>query len=161
MIEGGLSSLDEYLMLQAFQVAMESDDPKAAQYPDSGVGAVIIKDDFIVSRSANKVVPRMVSKVTLDDPNSPERYYFIEHAERCAIFAALNAGIDLDRATLYCTRFPCVDCARAISLANITRLVVPTGFANETKWKDAQRAALSVLRRSDVTIRYFDPRTKR
>lgn len=158
LIGGSTSDTDEYMMLRAFQVSKDSDDPKAAQYPTSGVGAVIANKRFIISESSNRLVPKIRGQVRLTDPTAPERYYYIEHAERCAIFEAVRSGAPLDGATMYCTRFPCVDCARAISYVGITRLVVPTGFASESKWIDAQRAALSLLRMSNIVIRYFDPR---
>lgn len=158
IVSKGKTAEDAYLMHRAFDISTQSDDPKAAQYPASGVGAVIVLNSEIISESANRLVPKLRGKYVIDDPNSPERYYYIEHAERCAIYDALNRGIQIYGSDMYCTRFPCVDCARAISFAGIQRLVVPTGFASESRWIDAQRAALSLLRMSEITVRYFDPR---
>lgn len=82
-----------------------------------------------------------------------ERYYFIEHAERAAIFEALLRGEDLTGATLYGSRFPCSDCARAIVWAGISRAVFATGYAGEARWLESQRAAVHILRNAGVTVR--------
>jgi dCMP deaminase len=84
-----------------------------------------------------------------------DRYFLIEHAERAAIFKALLAGRDLAGATIYCTRFPCSDCARAVIWAGIKRAVFPAGFAGEDRWLSAQRAALRMLRETGVKVRYL------
>ena len=52
----------------------------------------------------------------------PEKYLYIEHAERNAIYRAAKKGISIHRATMICTWFPCVECARAIIKSGIKRL---------------------------------------
>src|SRR5690242_3026961 len=47
------------------------------------------------------------------------RFIWLEHAERTAIFEAARRGIAIDGATLLSTDFPCTDCARAIVLTGI------------------------------------------
>ena len=82
-----------------------------------------------------------------------DRYYFIEHAERAAIFTAAAAGEPLSGATLYCTRFPCSDCARALVWFGVSRVVLAAGLTGEDKWLESQRAALKILRGSGVKVR--------
>ena len=151
-------------MREALGTRAASDDPKARVVTQSGVGAVIARGTQEIVRSAN-VLPTVlrshygpVGRTVGDE----DRYFLIEHAERAAIFKALLEGSDLRGATIYCTRFPCSDCARAILWAGIKRAVFPTGFAGEDRWKDAQRAALRMLREGGVRVRYLrddDPRT--
>ena len=134
-----------------------SDDPKAKMVASSGVGAVLTRGNQEISRSANILPPR-IADARIGDRNAvadEERYHIIEHAERAAIFRALRNGHDLSDATIYCTRFPCSDCARAIVWAGITRAVFPSGFAGEERWLASQRAALSMLREAGVTVRYL------
>ncbi|MBV9568563.1 MAG: hypothetical protein JO172_10520, partial [Hyphomicrobiales bacterium] len=50
------------------------------------------------------------------------RFVWMEHAERNAIFEAAKLGVATRAATLATTFFPCIDCARAIVQAGITRL---------------------------------------
>jgi len=74
------------------------------------VGAVMIRDGVVVSRAHNETVAR-------NDPTA--------HAELLAIQQALTAlGTDrLDDCTLYVTLEPCAQCAGAIVLAKLGRLV--------------------------------------
>jgi deoxycytidylate deaminase len=85
------------------------------------------------------------------------RYHLIEHAERSAIFVAVNASENLSGATIDCTRSPCSDCVRAIVWAGIKRPLFAGGFGGEQRWLEYQRAALNILRDSGVTIRYLSP----
>ncbi len=144
-------------MAQAMAERAHTDDPKAEQVPQSGVGAVIANTGGLIAKSANVLPPRMKATMQARGENIPfaDRYFVIEHAERAALFEAYRSGKDLTDATLYCTRFPCSDCARAIAWSPIKRVVFPTGFAGEQHWLEAQRAALRILRDSGVTIRYL------
>lgn len=146
---------DSSYMELAKKIAIsESDDPKVKVDARSGVGAVIVDKNGEVLASANKIPERVKSQIRVEDPNSPHRYHFIEHAERSAIYAATDAGLILRGATMYCTRFPCSDCARAIVAVGIDRLVVAGGFDDDGKWIDAQRAARALLLAANVRIRY-------
>lgn len=148
---------DQHYLAMAFSVRAQSDDPKAKHIVQSGVGAVIATKADLLSSSAN-VLPPNVKKTYLSsgkEVSESERYFVIEHAERAAIYKAFLQQKDLRKATLYCTRFPCSDCARAIAWSGISRLVVPKGFSGEKLWIDAQRAALRLLRDAGVTVRYL------
>lgn len=139
----------------AVEISRVSDDPKARIVPASGVGAVIANSKFQFVESANVIPPRLKPSTVIDDPIDERRYTHIEHAERSAIFVAAANGFELDGATMYCTRFPCSDCARAIVFSGINRFVVPKGFSGETGWVGSQRAALDILRTAGVTVRYL------
>src|SRR4051812_2698906 len=126
------SEADRYYMSEAVGVRLLSDDPKAVLAPQSAVGAVIADSSGEIVRSANVLPPRLRSAfVNGEAISDADRYFLIEHAERSAIFQAWQAGHDLSGATLYCTRFPCSDCARATAWSSLRRLVVPTGFSGE------------------------------
>jgi dCMP deaminase len=149
--------------LHYLQIAMaervHSDDPKALRVAQSGVGAVIAGKRGVIALSAN-VLPPPLKRHRQSfgwEVTDSDRYHFIEHAERAAIFDALLAGKSVIGATIYCTRFPCSDCARAIVWCGITRVVVSAGYAGEAKWLEAQRAALRLLRRAGVTVRILKP----
>lgn len=147
-------------MSQAFAERSHTDDPKAKIVPQSAVGVLIASREYEIARSANIFPPGILfgfkasgRKITDD-----ERYHLIEHAERAAIFKAFLAKEDMSNATIYCTRFPCSDCARAIIWAGIKRAVFAGGFAGETRWLASQRAALRILRDGGVKVRYISGR---
>ena len=59
------------------------------------------------------------------DRASGEKFHWIEHAERNAIYNAARAGASLEGCTLYVNRFPCADCGRAIIQSGITHIIAP------------------------------------
>ena len=82
----------------------------AAQSGEVPVGAVVLRDGAVVARAHNETVRRR-------DPTA--------HAELLVIQQALRAlATDrLDDCTLYVTLEPCAQCAGAIVLAKVRRLV--------------------------------------
>ena len=82
----------------------------AIELDEVPVGAVVTRDGVVVSRAHNATVAR-------NDPTA--------HAELLAIQQAVTAlGTDrLDDCTLYVTLEPCAQCAGAIVLAKLGRLV--------------------------------------
>jgi deoxycytidylate deaminase len=151
------TTADLYFMSEAFAERAATDDPKGKIVLKSAVGTVIADLNTLIARSANVLPPNLKSrysrtgKVVTED----ERYHLIEHAERAAIFKAFQSHADMTRATIYCTRFPCSDCARAIVWSGVKRAVFAAGFAGEKRWLSSQRAALQILRDANVTIRYL------
>jgi len=146
-------------MAQALAERLNTDDPKGKIVQQSSVGAIITLDDFILARSANVLPPQLKKNMVAvcETVKEDGRYHLIEHAERAAIFQGLISGKNLEGATIYCTRFPCSDCARAIVWAGIKRAVFAGGFAGEQRWLESQRAALKILRDSGIKIRYVSP----
>lgn len=148
---------DIFYMSLAFAERLTTDDPKGKIVLQSAVGAVITKNGLELTRSANVLPPELkthmetMGKVVSED----DRYYLIEHAERAAIYKAIRINSNIAGSTIYCTRFPCSDCARAIVFAGIKRAVLAGGFAGERRWMTSQRAALKILRDGGITIRYL------
>jgi deoxycytidylate deaminase len=151
------TDLDRQYLKLALSKRKMSDDPNSKLVAQSGVVAVIVRSDEVLSISANVLPPKLKSKFTAENLTVNEllRYDLIEHAERAAIYGALLHGSDLTNATLYCTRFPCSDCARAIIWSGITRIVTLSGFANESRWLASQKAALDMMRSVGITVRYL------
>src|ERR1700674_3629113 len=52
----------------------------------------------------------------------PLKYYYTEHAERSAIYAAARVGISLLCTTAYMPWFPCADCARSLVQVGVERV---------------------------------------
>lgn len=152
---------DKFYLTLALGERLRSDDPKARRVMQSGVGAVIVGRQGIIAQSANVLPPALKAHHQAHNRviTEEERYHFIEHAERAAIFQALLSGENLQGATIYCTRFPCSDCARAIVWAGIRRAVFATGYAGEARWLESQRAALHILRKAGVVARVLNLET--
>jgi dCMP deaminase len=95
---------------------------------DFQVGCVIVDPvGQQVRTTGYNGLPRGVS--ALDDARfdraSGEKFFWIEHAERNAIYNAARTGVSLVGCTAYVNRFPCADCGRALIQSGIKRVVAP------------------------------------
>ena len=91
------------------------------------VGAVIIKDDRIVSNGWNGTPPG--DNNACQDENGVTKPDVI-HAEMNALLKAARDGVSVDGATMYCNYSPCVPCSRAMRVAGIKRLVFQNTYRN-------------------------------
>ena len=79
----------------------------------------------------------------------------MEHAERNAIYNAALRGTSTLGTHMYITWFPCVDCARAIIQAGVTRLVSPEpDFDARPEWADSWTTAQTLLTTAGVDVTY-------
>lgn len=88
----------------------------------------------------------------------PEKYTYIEHSERAVIYAAAKAGFALAGATMFHTWAACADCARAIVLSGVERLVrhVPPQDEAVERWRGTVEAGDRILLRGGVEIVEYD-----
>lgn len=83
----------------------------------------------------------------------PDKYDFTEHAERTALYHAAAVGLECGGAVAYVTWFPCADCARALAMVGVTRLV-----CFEPDWTEERygfRRAAVILKESGVNITFL------
>jgi dCMP deaminase len=95
---------------------------------DFQVGCVIVDPEgHQVRATGYNGLPRGVSAQddTRFDRSSGEKFFWIEHAERNAIYNAARTGVSLVGCTAYVNRFPCADCGRALIQSGIAQVVAP------------------------------------
>lgn len=85
----------------------------------SKVGAVIVKDDNIISFGYNGTPAGVDNCCEREDVTVAE----VIHAEMNAILKAAKSGYSVDNSTLYLTLSPCVDCAKLILQSGIKRVL--------------------------------------
>ncbi len=117
----GVISWDECFMRMALVIAQRSKDP------ETQCGAVITNDDNIVLGMGYNGFPRGIESKDLpwkrrcESPVLSEtKHGYVVHAEENAIY---NASAKLGGARLYCTYFPCNECAKAIIQTGIKEVV--------------------------------------
>ena len=124
-------SWDSYFMGIAKLVRERSEDPCCK------VGACIIKDNKIISTGYNGMPSRSEHGIypwTKGDTDpTKNKYFYVVHAELNAI---LNSEKSLKGATLYVTKFPCNECAKAIIQSGISEVIFTDDISNETLVKD-------------------------
>lgn len=135
----------------AFQTARcHSDDP------DTQNGAVLVPKDGLVASAANCLPKNLaLSPARL---KRPEKYHWIEHAERGAIYAAARIGTKTDGAVLYTCWFACPECARAIIEAGIREVVghVRPRHLTPGRWLPDVTAGELMLMEAGVGVRWLN-----
>ncbi|NMG39769.1 hypothetical protein GRZ55_10995 [Chelativorans sp. ZYF759] len=148
-------SHNDLRLLRQSQAAQEG-----SHDPHRKVGAVIADANGRILGVGANAPPKRLSLTLLQSHAAVEgdphwKYHVLEHAERNAIFSALQNGSQLLGATMYGTLFPCADCARAIVAVGIARVVVPSpggDAVRDQKWLDHYRYARSIFELAGVTV---------
>ena len=137
---------DAIFLREACRIAaLESGDPHTQN------GAILRAKTGEVCSAANKLPPIVARE---DRLVRPAKYLYIEHAERNVIYSAAKLGIATQDATLYCPWFACADCARAIILSGISRVVGHARLRQLTtdRWKHSIAAADEMFHEADVEL---------
>ncbi len=107
------------------------------------VGAVLIKDSYIVSTGYNGApsgfnhcTPLTCVRQNLKSGEKPELCRGVHAEINCIIQAAIHGTSIIGNTTLYTTHFPCMSCLKLIINAGIKRLVYKEGYNMENKVKE-------------------------
>lgn len=147
---------DEYFMKMVDLVKTKSKD-RSTQ-----VGAVIVKENRIPIAMGYNGFPRGVNDNIDRHHERPVKYFYTEHAERNAIYAAARNGICLMGSTMYVSGLPCADCARAIIQSGILEIVVPDRlFEGKGDWKETCSVGLEMMKEARVKITYINSQYER
>ena len=140
-----MSKMHKYLPI-AEAVAMLSKD-------GTKVGAVILGPNYEVRSLGYNGAPRGCDADEDHRLERPEKYWWMEHAERNAIYNAARVGTPLAGSTLVCTHHPCMDCARAIVQAGVKHVVTRQpeyGFLD--RWAEDFTRVEKLFDECDVTM---------
>ncbi|MBL1240246.1 MAG: dCMP deaminase [OCS116 cluster bacterium] len=101
--------------------------------PHFKVGAVIVGFSNEIISTGYNGFPRGVDagQEVRFNRESGEKFFWMEHAERNAIYNAARNGVRLQDCKIYINRFPCADCARAIIQTGITKISCPPKPKND------------------------------
>ena len=87
------------------------------------VGALIVGPAGEVRGTGYNGAPRGSEADEANRMQRPEKYFWIEHAERNSIYNAARCGTPTDGCSMIVTHPPCMDCARAIVQAGIKEVI--------------------------------------
>jgi dCMP deaminase len=145
-------SWDHYFLNMSYNISRKSRDPSTQ------VGAVIVAPDNQVVSQGYNGFPRGVENTEARWTIRPDKYNFIVHAERNAIYNAARQG----KATEGCTMYlfynccPCEQCTLAVIQAGITEVVLGTSpfpGVGKGQWYDTDGDSPTMLNESKVNIR--------
>lgn len=86
------------------------------------VGCVIVGPDNEIRSTGYNSFVRGLDDNDTSRLERPEKYYWIEHAERNAIYNAARIGVSVKGCKIYIPSLPCVECARAIVSSGIVEV---------------------------------------
>jgi len=114
------------------------------------VGALLVTADRTEIPACNAFPPgvrNLPERVVGDN-----RFIWLEHAERAAIFEAARRGVATDGGLLISTYFPCTDCARAIIQAGVRTVATPRPEFDDPVWGASFRTSATILAEGAVEV---------
>ena len=106
------------------------------------VGAILVKNKMIISDGYNGT-PSCFENVCEDENNATKPY--VLHAEANAITKVARSNNSSEGATLYVTSSPCIECAKLIIQAGITRVVYADSYRLSDGAELLQRANIDIM----------------
>ena len=120
------------------------------------VGAIIVGPDNEIRSTGYNSFPRGINDEYMERQERPEKYFWIEHSERNAIYNASRIGVSLKNCKMYTTGVPCMDCARGIVQSGIVEVVVHDLSYDSTLWKEHSKWTIILFEESGVKLRNYD-----
>ncbi len=148
---------DQLYITMCYLVGMRSKDPH------THVGSVIVDADNVLVSTGYNSLPRGIDT---DKDNmrlsreGGEKYFWIEHAERNAIYNAARRGTILKGCKLYVPWTPCTDCARGIVQTGISEVIIHQNgqdfYDKNTngKWLESYKKTANMFLETGVKVRY-------
>lgn len=106
------------------------------------VGALLVKDKMIISDGYNGT-PSGFENVCEDENNVTKPY--VLHAEANAITKVARSNNSSEGATLYVTSSPCIECAKLIIQAGISRVVYADSYRLREGSELLKRAQIEIV----------------
>lgn len=148
-------SWHELYMRHVYLIASKSKEPR------SRLGAVLVKDNRIISEGYNGLV-RGANDDLPERWISPEKFLWIEHAERNVINNCAYHGVNSKDSTLYTNGIPCENCTRSLIQSGVTSIVlhkqwmdIEKQFSIE-KWDQRSWRPLKMLEECGVGVIIYD-----
>lgn len=121
---------DSYFMRMLDGIAARSLDPNAK------IGCILVGSANNILSTGYNSLPRKINDHKSERFERPEKYFWMEHAERNAIYSAARVGTPLDTCKVYVKGMPCMDCARAIIQIGATEVLYDLAY--QSNWNTAK-----------------------
>ena len=139
---------DTLYMTMVYLMAMKSKDKK------THIGAVVVGQfNEIISTGFNGM-PIGVNDDVPERHERPEKYYWMEHAERNSILLSSN---DVRGCKMYTNGIPCTGCARSIIQSGISEVIVDKVWDdnNHGQWIEKAERSKTMFEESGVKFRFW------
>ena len=144
MTEGNAREVLRHL----YWIASNSPDPST-----QNAAAVLCGPGEPLYASTNNAPPRV--QLGCGRLKRPQKYYYIEHAERAAIFGAVRSGAKVPGSEMFACWASCADCARAIVWSGVKALWFHQDALDRTPdhWLEPVIAGMRILSEGGVDLR--------
>ena len=141
----------EYFYDMANLVAKKSKDQSTQ------IGAVIVGPDNEIRSTGYNSFPKGLNDDLQERQDRPEKYYWIEHAERNALYNAAKIGVSTKNCTMYLNcGVPCCDCARGIINSGIkTIYICEHDITKSAHWIEHSKRSMEMFTESGVEILHY------
>ena len=143
--------MNEVYLKQAYQYATQSTDPSTQN------GAILIHPTKGILLGACNGLPNNI-KDSPDRWERPNKYQYVEHAERNVIYKAAERGIPTQGLIMCSPWYACADCARAIIQSGIVKVIGHKNildFVSE-RWQESVSIGIEMLEESGIECIYWE-----
>jgi len=143
---------NEYFLSIAEQIKVKSKDI------NTQIGAVIVGSDREILSTGYNSFPRGLDDTKEERQERPEKYFWMEHAERNAIYNAARVGTPIKDSSIYITSgVPCMDCARGIINSGIKKVYCKRvcTTTNKDMWDEHQKRSIDMLHECGVEVIFY------
>ena len=149
---------DQLYITMCYLVGMRSKDDM------THVGSVIVDSDNVLVATGYNSLPRGIGvdrESKRLSREGGEKYFWVEHAERNAIYNAARRGTVLKGCKIYVPWLPCCDCARDIIQSGIAEVLIHQNgqdFYDENtngKWVDSYKRTQDMFLESGVRLKFI------
>lgn len=122
------------------------------------IGAVIVGSDGEIVSTGYNSLPRGINDFIPERFQRPEKYNWMEHAERNAIYNAARIGVSTKNCEMYMTcDISCIDCARAIIQSGISKIHLIVGIgAKGQQYKQHMKISERLFDEAGIEIQQYD-----
>lgn len=123
--------------------------------PHTRVGCALTNDSGNILLMGYNDYPENMLIIPQERKERPEKYKWIEHAERNVLFTAARLGISTSGLTMHQNLCPCTECARAIVHSGLKRVVTHRpDLDNEAvqRWHEDMKRSLEMFSETNVEI---------
>lgn len=134
----------------------------ASKDESTKIGGIIFDNNYTILSTGYNSFPRGIKDDMPERQERPEKYYWMEHAERNTIYNAIRAHADIRNINMILTcGVPCADCCRAIIQATIKCVICKReesvsaeGF--KMKWGDSCLRGKTMLDEAGIELLYYE-----
>lgn len=111
-------SWDQYFLAMLPVIAAKSKDR------ETKVGCLVVGPDHEIRSTGYNSLVRGLDDSKIERLNRPDKYIWIEHADRNALYNAARIGVSVKGCTMYLPFYPCIDCTKGIISSGISEVVI-------------------------------------